>query len=107
MALAKTGMLKKLKKQVSILQRKERAAALKLRAALTKAKKIAMGYEKKLEKKAKEARASIAAAEAAIYIRLAEAIKKRARDAKKAKKAKKAVSKSVVPKKKRRAKKAK
>lgn len=85
-------LLKKLKKQVSTLKRKEKMARNKLRAALSKAKKIAKAYERKLEKKTKDAKAKIVAVEAAVYTKLANSIKKKAEGTKKAAKKKRSVS---------------
>jgi predicted nucleic acid-binding Zn-ribbon protein len=83
------AMLKKLKKQVDILKRKEKMTRHKLQAAVMKVKKIANTYEKKLVKKTQDTKEKVAAAEAAVYLRLAESIKKQAKSIKKSKSVKK------------------
>jgi len=91
-----------MKKQLSASRRKEKTAKNKLRVALSKVKKLVRTNKSKLAKKAKEAKAKIAHAEAALYLRIAESIKGKARKTKVKKKAKKTVVKTAHPKKRRR-----
>jgi long-subunit acyl-CoA synthetase (AMP-forming) len=81
------GLLKKFKKQVSFLKRKEKASRNKLRSALLKVNKLIKANQTKLNRKAKEVKAKLAAAEAAVYEKLAKTIKNRAKKVKKVKKA--------------------
>lgn len=81
-------VLKRLKKQLAVLRRKEKASRNKLRAALKKVNTLIRMNQKKLDKKAKEAKAKVAAAEAALYQRLAKSIQKKAKKGKKPKKTK-------------------
>jgi hypothetical protein len=78
------AMLKKLKQQVSVLKQKEKITHRKLHKALIEVKKIAHSYEKKLVKKSRDTQVKMAAAEVAIYARLAESIRQHAEDIKKA-----------------------
>lgn len=80
-------LLKRLKKQVSALKRKEKIGRNKLRAALRKVAKLTRSHQSKLDRKAKQVKAKLAAAEAKVYAKLANAMKKRAKQVKKAKKA--------------------
>jgi hypothetical protein len=73
-----SAMLKKLKKQVRLLENKERATRKKLRGALFKVKKIAYLYEKKLRKKTRATKIKVKGVEAALYSKLALSIKKHA-----------------------------
>jgi predicted nucleic acid-binding Zn-ribbon protein len=73
------GMLKKLTQEVNALKRKEKSTQQKLTAALAKAKKMAKSFATKLEKKTLESKAKMAAAEAAIYHKIASSIQKKAK----------------------------
>jgi hypothetical protein len=75
-----SAMLKKLKKQVRSLENKEIRTRKKLRLALSKVKKIAYLYEKKLRKKTRptKIKTKLKNPEAALYTKLAQAIKKHA-----------------------------
>jgi hypothetical protein len=77
------SVLKELQEQVGALKRREKATQKKLRLALAKVKKIAMSYEKKLVRKAKDTHVKVAAAEAAVYTKLAKSIKRHVDDSKK------------------------
>lgn len=71
-------LLKRLKKQVAAARVKEKAARNKLRLALLKVKKITLAYENKLDKKTKETKAKVAAAESAVYSKLVKSMQKKA-----------------------------
>jgi hypothetical protein len=77
-------MLKKLKQQVSALKQKEKITHRKLYKALIEVKKITRNYERKLVKESRDTQVKVAAAEVAIYSRLAESIRQHAEDIKKA-----------------------
>ena len=88
-------MVRRLKKQVTAWKRKEKAARNKLRSIMSKVKKMARAYNSKLNKKFKEAKAKIAAAESAVYIKLSKTIKQKAKKVRKGKKGK--VSAAAMP----------
>lgn len=69
--------VKRLKHQLIVLRRKEKASRMKLRAALKKVDHLIRSNQKKLDKKTKEAKAKIAAAEAALYQKIIKSIKKK------------------------------
>ncbi len=64
-------MLKKLKKQVRMLQRKENQAKNKLKSAIKKMNKLNRSYQKKLVEKARMMKEKITAAQAATYAKAA------------------------------------
>jgi hypothetical protein len=64
-------ILKKLKKQVRALQRKEQQARTKLKSALNKMRKLARGYQVKLAAKARQMKGKIAEAQATTYAKAA------------------------------------
>ncbi|HEX2549538.1 MAG TPA: hypothetical protein VHM20_06905 [Gammaproteobacteria bacterium] len=69
--------VKRLKNQLIVLRRKEKASRMKLRAALKKVNHLIRSNQKKLDKKTKEAKAKVAAAEAALYEKIIKSIKKK------------------------------
>lgn len=69
-------MLKKLKAQVVLLQRKEHASHHKLRAALRKMHKLGKVYKSKLARKLKNMKGKIAEAEAKVYVRVADDVER-------------------------------
>ena len=76
-------ILSKLKKEITALKRQEKLTRNKLRAALVKAKKNARDFQRALERQNKRAKTKIAAAENAVYEKIADAIKKKAKSSKK------------------------
>lgn len=82
MTVNSKAMLIKLKKQVTLLKRKEKATRKKLRLAMMKAKKMGKTFQRKLDKKAKETQGKVAAAQAAVYVKLAKTISKKAKTVK-------------------------
>jgi hypothetical protein len=77
------GALKKLQEQVSVLKRKEIITQKNLRLALAKVKQIVKSYEKKLVSKVKDTQVKVAAAEAAVYSKLAKSINQHVQESKK------------------------
>ncbi len=65
------ALIKKLKKQVRILKRKEEQSRNKLRAALKKAKKVGKTYKSKLARKMRMMKGKLAEAQAAGYAKVA------------------------------------
>lgn len=92
------ALLKKLKKQVTVLKRKEKAGRNKLRAALAKLKKSGKGYKRKLEQQAKSASDKTSAAVAGVYAKLASNFRKKGK-VKKSSRPKKSAKKSTAPRK--------
>ncbi len=76
-------ILSKLKKEITALKRQEKLTRNKLRAALVKAKKNARDFQRALERQNKRAQTKIAAAENAVYEKIADVIKKKAKASKK------------------------
>ncbi len=70
-------IVKRLKHQLIVLRRKEKASRMKLRAALKKVDHLISANQKKLNKKTKEAKAKVAAAEAALYQKIIKSFKKK------------------------------
>lgn len=64
-------LLKKLKKQVKLLQSKERQAENKLKSALKKLRKLGRAYKTKLATKARQMKGKIAETQAATYAKAA------------------------------------
>lgn len=74
---AHMAMMKKLKKQVTVLKRKEKSGRNKLRAAWTKLKKSKKSYERKLEQNSKSTAQKISEAVASVYAKLASSFRKK------------------------------
>jgi len=64
-------MLKNLKKQIRVLQRREEQAKNKLRSALKKMRKLGRAYQTKLTVKARQMKGKIAEAQAVTYAKVA------------------------------------
>lgn len=99
MAVAKASKMsiRRLKRQVSKARRNELAARKQLKSALSKVKKLVRTHQVKLNRKTREAKLKVAAAEAAVYAKLAKTLKQRGR----VRKVKKAVKSAAAPKAKR------
>lgn len=69
-------LLKRLKKQVTALRRREENARNKLRAALHKVRGLSLAYKRKLAARAKVTKNKVVAAQAATYKRMAADIEK-------------------------------
>jgi hypothetical protein len=76
------AMLQRLKKQLATLRRKEKSTRIKLRSALKKVSKLARVSQKQLNEKNREVKGKIAAAEAAVYVKLANSLKTKAKTTK-------------------------
>lgn len=79
-------VVKRLKNQLIVLRRKEKASRKKLRAALKKVHDLIRENQRKLDRKSKETKAKVAAAEVALYKKLARSIQKKAKELIKSKK---------------------
>lgn len=71
------AVLRKLKKQIIALQKKEEAARAQLRVALMKVKKLGKAFKRELDLKAKHVKAKVAAAESELCIKIANDIEHR------------------------------
>lgn len=72
-------LVKRLKKQLALVRRKEKIGRQKLRLAMAKARKTAKVYERKLNLHEKKTHKKVVAAEAGAYLRIAKVFKKKAK----------------------------
>jgi len=76
---AHLAMMRRLKKQVTVLKRKEKSSRNKLRAALSKVKKFKKSCDRKLDQQSKVASQKTSVAVASVYARLAATLKRKAK----------------------------
>lgn len=76
-------MIRRLKKEITRLRRKEKTVRSQLRSALKKSKKIEKAYESRLIKHAKKMHERMSEVEKSLYMRLASALQKKAKNVKK------------------------
>lgn len=72
-------LVKRLKKQLALVRRKEKIGRQKLRLAMAKARKTAKAFERKLDLHERKTQKKVVAAEAGAYLKIAKVFKKKAK----------------------------